>query len=255
MRRPGFVEGAVLLLLAACGTPAPYEGRVDPALFRPAAEAAPPRADPVRATSGRATPAPASVARATPAPPAPAPAEPLPPPLPGKVALVMPPGVADQVDAPMSAVRVHIGQIVGQASETALRDSLQGGATRLAAPPAAGAGYGATLTVQAIRFSHRQQLLWLVPLPGFVGAVGQVESTVRLAIELSLIDAQGRTVWTRTYADDAGRVVLPRFEGIPESQPQAIVRLAHEAAWRLARQLAGDYRAWWAEERARPREL
>jgi len=214
------VVGMVCSLLALTGCAAPYEGGANPALFRRGVD------------ESQARPAP----------------------LPGRVAVVLAPAVSAQVVDITTQIRLHIGQIVEQATVAALADSLQGGVSPLPAPPPVDAGYSATLLIQAIRFEHRQHLLWLLPLPYLVGFVGQAEHRTTLALDLSLLDAQGRTLWTRTVVDDAGRVVLPNFQQ-PESEPQALLRLAHDAAWRLAVQLAADHRQWWSEERARPRAL
>jgi hypothetical protein len=84
--------------------------------------------------------------------------------------------------------------------------------------------------------------------------IGDSEIGARLSFDLSLLDAQGRSVWTRSY--DSGHEIYkrPSFWS-HERAPDGLVRMAHEAAWRLAQQAIADLRDWIATERNKPREL
>jgi hypothetical protein len=176
----------------------------------------------------------------------------------GRVALWVPPHVAatenqsDRLLGAGSLMHVPVGRIVEQAARLALGDALSGGVQRVDALPPAGAGYNSTLVLDSVRCVDRVRLLWLLPVPIF-GIIGDTEIDVLVAFEMRLLDAQGRTVWTRTY--DSGRVVWKRPAGSKESGEAGIVRLAHEAAWRLSQQVATDLRDWLVTERSKPREL
>jgi len=106
--------------------------------------------------------------------------------------------------------------------------------------------------VDSVRCVDRVRLLWLLPVP-YLGVIGDTEVDVQMTFELRLLDGQGRSVWTRSY--DSGRVVWKRLAGSNESGDAGIVRLAHEAAWRLSQQAATDLRDWLVAERGKPREL
>lgn len=214
---------ALLLLLATLtgGCATKFEGAYTPALFPPAASA------------------PASRA-------------------PGRLALVVRPQVQDLVhegdQVPARGVRLPIGRIVEEATLGVFRDGLQGGVQRLVQVPAAGAGFAASVAIESVHVEHDSRVLWLVPIPVFPFVVGDSEVSARLAFELSLLDAQGRTVWTHSY--DSGREVYkrPSFWS-NELLPEGLLRMAHEAAWRLAQQALIDVREWLATERNKPREL
>lgn len=176
----------------------------------------------------------------------------------GRVALWVPAQVAatenhgERLLGGRSNLHVPAGRIVEQAARLALDDALIGGAQPVDALPPAAAGHSATLVFDSVRCVDRVRLLWLLPVPIF-GMIGDTEVDVQLAFDLRLLDAQGRSVWTRSY--DSGRVVWKRPSGSSESGDAGIVRLAHEAAWRLAQQMATDLRDWLAAERGKPREL
>lgn len=176
----------------------------------------------------------------------------------GRVALWVPPQVAAMQNVgerPLgvsSDLHIPIGRIVEQAAQLALGDALAGGVEPVAAMPAAGTGLQATLVVDAVRGVDRSRILWLLPVPIF-GVVGDAEIDLQVVIDMRPLDAQGRTVWTRSY--DGGRVVWKRLPGSGETVNAGIVRLSHEAAWRLALQAVGELREWLEAERVRPREL
>lgn len=209
----------LLLLLAACATPLPVGP--NPALFPRSAKA------PMDQVAGR-------------------------------VALWVPAQVAatenhgERLLGARSNLHVPAGRIVEQAARLALDDALIGGAQPVDALPPAAAGYSATLVLDTVRCVDRVRLLWLLPVPIF-GIIGETEVDVQLAFDLRLLDARGRSVWTRSY--DSGRVVWKRPSGSSEAGDAGIVRLAHEAAWRLSQQMATDLRDWLAAERSKPREL
>ena len=176
----------------------------------------------------------------------------------GRVALWVPPQVAaaeNVSERPLGGdanLHVPVGRIVELAARQALGDVLDGGVQAVASMPAPGAGQSATLVVDTIRCVDRVRVLWLLPMP-ILGVIGDSQIEVQLTFDLRLIDARGGTVWTRSY--DSGTVVWKRPPGRSESLPAGIVRLAHEAAWRLSQQAANDLREWLEAERVKPREL
>jgi len=218
---PPAAWAVLLLLFAGCATPPKLSVGPDPALF-------------ARTAAATAT----KVA--------------------GRVALWVPPQVAamhNVGERPLGAssdLRIPIGRIVEQAVQLALGDALAGGVESVAAMPAAGAGHLATLVLDAVRGVDRSRILWLLPVP-ILGVIGDTEFDVQVAIDMRLLDAQGRTVWTHRY--DSGRAVWQRPAGSGESASAGIVRLTHEAAWRLAQQAVAELREWLEAERLRPREL
>jgi len=178
--------------------------------------------------------------------------------LPMSIALLVPPTVEETTVEVQSQLRMPAGRIVERALLVALRDDMQGAIGPLPAPPALADGYGATLEIVSVRYDYSQSLKWMVPVPlpfPFTFAFGEFEASTRLAFDLSLLDAQGRRVWTRTY-DDGERLSVwpfPTFEG--ESWRAGIGRFAHEAAWRLSKEVLHDLRGWVTAERMKPREL
>ena len=178
--------------------------------------------------------------------------------LPMSVALLVPPKIEETAVEIQSQLRLQAGRIVERALPVALRDDVQGAIGPLPAPPALADSYGATLEIVSVRYDYSQSLKWMVPVPlpyAFMFAFGEFEASTRLAFDLSLLDAQGRRVWTRTY-DDGERLSawpFPTFEG--ESWREGIGRFAHEAAWRLSKEVLHDLRGWVTAERMKPREL
>jgi hypothetical protein len=137
----------------------------------------------------------------------------------------------------------------------ALADALRGGAQRVIEVPAANAGFAATLMIEAVRVEHgseRSGGVIVVPVRPFLAP--EWSFFVHLAFDLRLLDAQGRTVWTRTCDGGCEVWKRPSFWST-EQLPAGMVRIAHEAAWRLSQQAVGDLRDWLAAERSKPREL
>jgi len=213
--------GLLALLAVSVGCASKYEGAFNPALFPRGAVAADSRT-------------------------------------PGRVALLVRPQVQDVVhegvDAPASGVRLPVGRIVEEAMRAAVGDALRGGVQRMNEVPMAGAGLDATLVIEAVRVGHDDKLLWIVPIPVFPFVMGDKDIYAQLAFDLSLLDAQGRAVWTRSY--DGGRELYkrPSFWS-SERLPVGLVRMAHETAWRLSQEAVGDLREWLEAERIKPREL
>jgi hypothetical protein len=146
-----------------------------------------------------------------------------------------------------------IGGIVEQAVLAALRDAVQGGVQPVDALPRPGTGFDATLVIEAVRAGYHRRLRWLLPMPPPLFMIGDSEVEARLAFDLSMLDAQGRTVWTRTY--DSGGEIVKRPSVWHSETADALVSLAHETAWRLSQQVVSDLRDWLAVERNKPREL
>jgi hypothetical protein len=172
----------------------------------------------------------------------------------GRVALLVPP----QVAATLSETKEHrrdmqlpIGRIVEQAAILAFGEAVSGGIGIVDSPPAAGAGYSATLVIDSVRCVERSRLLWIAPTP--IGIVGDSEISVQVAFDLRLLDAQGRTVWSQAY--DSGGLVWDHPLLGKEQKDDGILRLAYEGAWRMMQQAVVDLRDWVAGERLKVREL
>lgn len=162
---------------------------------------------------------------------------------PGRVALLVEPeAAASATRMPEYLFALQSGAMVEQALRLALDAGLQGGVEVVGALPPAGS-FDATLALRWVQLDFRKH-----PVP---------PATVNLAFETLLFDARGRGAWTRSYHDDQDYPLGERLflVGPDENRRDAEVRLAHEAAWRLAQQVLRDLRAWLAAERARPREL
>lgn len=176
--------------------------------------------------------------------------------LPGRAAVLATTTVKDLMhegdDGPVRVLRVPIGAIVVQAMLASADSAFVGGAQRLDALAAAGAGHVATLVIQAVRVSYHSRLLWILPLP-FLGGMSDHEYDVQLAIDVTLLDARGGLVWTRSYDD--GRQIWPHEWTEQGKSIEGLLRLTHEAAWRLAQRALGDLREWVEAERMRPRSL
>ena len=177
----------------------------------------------------------------------------------GRVALLVPPQVAGTLyqaewlgGGVAADMRLPIGQIVEQAALAAIGDGLRGGVQRVVAAPPANDGFSGTLVIDAVRFEYSVRVLWLLPVP-VLGMIGETESGARLSFDVTLLDTQGRNVWTRTF--DTNREVWKRPQNGRESPKEGVVRLAHEAAWRLSQQAVRDLREWVDAERMRPRSL
>ena len=175
---------------------------------------------------------------------------------PGRVAIVLQPAVKDLVhegeEGPARTLRIPIGRIVSQAMMTSAEAMFASGAVRVEAGAGDGTRYAATLIVQSARVAYHRRLLWLIPLP-FFGGTGDFEFDVQLAMDITLLDAQGRVVWTRTYDD--GRQVWPHDWAEQAKAPDGLLRVTHEAAWRLSQKAMRDLREWADGERMRPRNL
>ena len=175
---------------------------------------------------------------------------------PGRVAVLLQPAVKDLVhegeDGPARSMRIPIGRIVAKAMLASAAEVFTSGADSLEAAAGDDMRYAATLIVQSARVSYHSRLLWMLPLP-FVGGVGDSEFDAQLALDVTVLDPQGRVVWTRTYDD--GRQVWPH-EWIDQAKaPDGLLRVTHEAAWRLSQNVMRDLREWAEGERIRPRNL
>ena len=150
-------------------------------------------------------------------------------------------------------VQVPIGPIVEAAALAALGEAMGGGVLQLDPASPAG-GFSATLAVDAVRFEYHDKLLYVIPLPlPGLPLVIESEVDVRLAFDTRLLDGLAHVVWTRIY--DAGLETWKCPVKSREVSADGIVRMAHEAAWRLARQASQDLADWLESERNKPREL
>lgn len=169
----------------------------------------------------------------------------------GRVAVLVPKQVVGQVAE--GDPRVPIGQIVAQAALGAVGDTFAGGAQPVTTVPRDGDGFAATLVIDAIRCKYEVRLLWLLPTPiPFMPFIGDSEMGMSLAMDVRLMDRQGRQVWSRSY--DSGREVWVH-EPMTPIPSDLTSTLAHSLAWRLSRQAASELREWLAEERSKPRDL
>ena len=168
---------------------------------------------------------------------------------PGRVALLVPVAVQENI-----TLEIRAGRIVEEAMFAAMSDALRGGVQRMNQPPAAGSGFAATLSIDAVRVVHDSRILWLLPAPPPQFLIGDFELFAQLSFDLSLLDAEGRTVWSRSY--DSGREVYKRPSFWSSEQvAEGRVRMAHEQAWRLSQQAMADLRDWLETERNKAREL
>jgi len=180
--------------------------------------------------------------------------------LPGRVAVLAPPAVRNLVhegeDGPARALQMPVGAIVVQAMLGSADAACSGDAQRLDAPApaprAAGAGHVATLVIQAVRVSYHSHVLRFIPLP-VLGGLADQEFDARLAVEVTLLDALGGVVWTRSY-DDGRQVWAHEWTGQGKVN-ERLLRLTHEAAWPLAQRALSDLREWVEADRMRPRSL
>jgi hypothetical protein len=160
----------------------------------------------------------------------------------GRVALLVPPQVAGTLSETQEHRRdmqLPIGRIVEQAAILAFGEAVTGGIGIVDSPPAADAGYSATIVIESVRCVERYGL-----------------RSVQVRFDLRLLDAQGRTVWTQAYDSGSQRMApaLPLYEDMQKMHDD-ILRLAHEGAWRLMQQAVVDLRDWVAGERLKAREL
>lgn len=154
------------------------------------------------------------------------------------------------------AWQLETGLIVEQALMHVLSGAMGGELKALPSAPAPDAGYGATLEWSAVRFDYDEQLRVLVPLFW----VGEFEARTRMVMQLSLLDAQGQQVWTRSYDDGlrTGIWVYPGGYAVRTGDPDwpaGIKQMAHDAAARLAQRVLADLREWHEGQRQKPRRL
>jgi hypothetical protein len=159
-------------------------------------------------------------------------------------------------------VRTRAGEIVAAAAQLAFEHEFATveteleGAAQSAATEALAAPWKVIVVPGAIRFDFRDDFVYFIPLGPL--SMERRDVTVRLALEVQVVDEGGATRWSRSY--DAGRELWkPRRGGmglIPtEDSAAGVRRLAHEQAYRLLRRAAHDVRQWTEAERGRERLL
>jgi hypothetical protein len=111
--------------------------------------------------------------------------------------------------------------------------------------------YAATLIVQSVRVSYDSRPLWMIPLP-LLGGISDSEYEAHLALDVTALGPRGEVLWTRSY-DDGRRIWQHVWTDALFAE--GLLRLTHEAAWRLAQQAMHDLREWSEGERLRPRDL
>jgi len=226
-----------MLASAGCAT---VDGRVDPAMFPATREAAADRS----AANGSANRSPAAVGLALPAP------------------LVAQEYLGERLDESMGTrVRVPIGHIVEAAALGTLAQTFDGGVRRTDggnlrtdSKDAAGA-VAAIVAITRIEMDYRDELRYFVPLGPLV--LSDSRLTVRLLLGVELRDPAGHPLWSKTL--DSG-AIEPRTPHSPlakgyEDRPTGVIRLAHQAAWRLLLDLSREARDWVEAEHSRERRL
>ena len=162
----------------------------------------------------------------------------------GRVALRVTPEVRSlQTGTVALPYALRSGAMVEQALALALGDGLQGGVQLLDPASPAGSGFDAVLELRWVQLEFMPH--------------AYPPRTVALSFDSKVDDTAGRTAWSRIYHDAR---IYPMSEQLylvapGENSLDAEVRLAHEAAWRLAQQVLRDLRQWLATERMKEREL
>lgn len=229
--RPVCLRAAAAMLvlgLCACAT---YEATLDPQLFAAAA----PEADAVR-SAGAVRIRMTSV----------------------QTNLVVTAGGLGGFDS--NQVRTRAGEIVAAAAQLAFEHEFvsvlveREGTAQAAATETPGAPWQVIVVPGAIRFDFRDDFVYFIPLGP--AAIERRDVTVRMALEVQVVDEAGATRWSRSY--DAGRELLkPRRDrtGLfsTERVAEGVRRLAHEQAYRLLWRAAQDVRQWAEAERGRER--
>jgi len=232
-----------MLASAGCTT---IDGRVDPAMFPPAREAAADRTATDPSAANRSTPGRSHVAIGLALP----------------TALVAQEYLGERLDDSMATrVRVPIGRIVEAAALRTLAETFDAGVRRTDAGDArtdsgdtAGA-VAAVVAITRIEMNYRDELRYFVPLGPLI--LSDSRLTVRLVLDAELRDPAGRPLWSKTL--DSG-AIEPRTPRSPlsrgyEDRPTSVIRLVHQAAWRLLLDLAREARDWVEAEHSRERRL
>ena len=108
----------------------------------------------------------------------------------------------------------------------------------------------ARLEAGDLRWHSSRFLDFTLPI---LGGVADSEFDAHLALDISLLDPQGQPVWTRHYDDG---LQVWKHDWTEQAQaPEALMRMTHEAAWRLSQRAVQDLGAWVRAERMRPRSL
>jgi hypothetical protein len=237
-RWPAKIPAAALLaaaMLAGAGC-ATVDGRVDPAMFLAAREAATDRSAADRS--------PVAIGLALPAP------------------LVAQAYLGERLDDSMATrVRVPIGRIVEAAALRTLAGTFDGGVRRTDGgdprtdPGDTAGAVAAVVAITRIEMNYRDELRYFVPLGPLI--LSDSRLTVRLVLGAELRDPAGRPLWSKTL--DSG-AIEPRTPRSPlakgyEDRPTSVIRLAHQAAWRLLLDLAREARDWIEAEHSRERRL
>lgn len=158
-------------------------------------------------------------------------------------------------------VRMPAGEIVAAAAQLAFEHEFSSvqvereGAVQPDTGVASGAPWQVIVVPGAIRFDFRDDFVYVIPLGQLW--IERRDVTVRLALEVHVIDEAGATRWSRTY--DAGRELWKPLQkplaARPENSAEGVRRLAHEQAYRLLLRAAYDVREWAEAQRGRERVL
>ena len=91
------------------------------------------------------------------------------------------------------------------------------------------------------------------PAAYYCGRGRRSEFDAQLALDVTVLDPQGRVVWTRSYDD--GRRVWQHEWTEQSKAADGLLRVTHEAGWRLSQHALRDLREWVEVERMRTRSL
>jgi hypothetical protein len=183
-------------------------------------------------------------------------------PLAGRVALVLPPALREQIHGgpirtadPIKRLQLPLGAVVDAALRRQLAVAFSGGVQPAALPLPLGAGVDVAVAVSAARLDLDTHLNWFVPLPlpAFFPVAQSTDHIATLALDLRITAADGRVLAETTV--DSGRVVLERGIWTTETRLDLCQKLLHQAAWQAAAQAARVVRETLKAERQRERAL
>jgi hypothetical protein len=162
----------------------------------------------------------------------------------GRVALFVKSDVRSETKVILGYLHaLQVGPMVEQALVLALDEGLQGGVQQFGAMPPTGSPFDAVLELRWVQLDFLRH--------------AYPPRTVALDFDLRVVDRQGRAAWSRIYHDAKDYPLGEQLTLVEpgETAMETEVRLAHEAAWRLAQLVLRDLREWLEAERLKPREL
>lgn len=155
-------------------------------------------------------------------------------------------------------LQLPLGDIVDAALQRELGASFTGGAAPAALPLTASSDATVALSVVEIRLSLDHKLNWVVPIPlpvypFIISAASSMNYSARMELDLRISDALGRLLAQTTL--DSGTVLVERGQWTSEPPDQRCLKLTHQAASQAAAQAARVLREALQAERQRERSL